>query len=563
MRFAFFAPVVVGEVAYAAVFRLMFNLDFGIINKLLGRRRPRRRSQWFANPTAAMALIIMAVTWRWVGYNAIIILSGLQSIPEDVYEAATLDRVSPVRQFFYITLPLLRPIILFCVVLSVIGTMQLFAEPFLITNRGGPGGATETLGLFLYRQGFTVLNFGYASAVAYTIAALAVVDLADQPLAREGPRMRSQSPAGSPARFALHAVLVPLALVWLFPLWMMVVFSTMPDNGIFSPAIELVPSDQLPGELRACSRPTPTSCARCSVSVVVGARLHRPLGDADLDGRLGAGALPLPRQAAVVVGIILGTLTLPYFVVVIPQFIMVARDFKLANTWFALIVPPLFNSLGVLFMRQSFSMMPADLFDAARVEGVKRVADLPPRRACRWRGRRWPRCRSSCSCTRWNNYLWPLLISSNPRMMTAPVALGTLIGAHPGLLGRHHGRRRSADRADARGLRLPAALLHRRHRRRRGEVTGGDGRRHPQIVVKRYGTFEVDPRRHPRGRGRRVRRLRRAVRLRQVDAAAHDRRARGHLAAARSASAAGSSTTSSPPIAASPWCSSPTRSIRT
>ena len=79
--------------------------------------------------------------------------------------------------------------------------------------------------------------------------------------------------------------------------------------------------------------------------------------------------------------IILGTITLPYFVVVIPQFIMVARDFKLANTWVALIVPPLFNSLGVLFMRQAFSMMPAELFDAARVEGVKRVADLPPRRA--------------------------------------------------------------------------------------------------------------------------------------------------------------------------------------
>ncbi|WP_404401155.1 carbohydrate ABC transporter permease [Pelagibacterium halotolerans] len=174
MRFAFFAPVVVGEVAYAAVFRLMFNTDFGVINKLIGALGIPPVS-WFSNPTAAMALIIMAVTWRWVGYNAIIILSGLQSIPEDVYEAATLDKVSKTKQFFFITLPLLRPIILVCVVLSVIGTMQLFAEPFLITNRGGPGGATETLGLFLYRQGFTVLNFGYASAVAYTIAALAVV----------------------------------------------------------------------------------------------------------------------------------------------------------------------------------------------------------------------------------------------------------------------------------------------------------------------------------------------------------------------------------------------------
>ncbi|MBY2944295.1 sugar ABC transporter permease [Rhizobium leguminosarum] len=172
-RFAFFAPVVVGEVAYAAVFRLMFSLDFGITNKLISAVGLSPVS-WFDNANAAMALIILAVTWRWAGYNAIIILAGLQSIPEDVYEAATLDRVSKIQQFFHITLPLLKPIILFCVVLSVIGTMQLFTEPFLITNRGGPGGGTETLGLLLYRQGFTSLNFGYASAIAYTMAALAV-----------------------------------------------------------------------------------------------------------------------------------------------------------------------------------------------------------------------------------------------------------------------------------------------------------------------------------------------------------------------------------------------------
>jgi lactose/L-arabinose transport system permease protein len=173
-RFAFFAPVVVGEVAYSAIFRLMFNLDFGVINKLItGLGLPR--VDWFSSPTAAMAVLIMAVTWRWAGYNAIIILAGLQSIPDDVYEAATLDRVSKVRQFFFITLPLLRPIIIFCVVLSIIGTMQLFTEPFLITNRGGPGQATETLGLFLYRQAFMSGNFGYASAVAYAIAALAVM----------------------------------------------------------------------------------------------------------------------------------------------------------------------------------------------------------------------------------------------------------------------------------------------------------------------------------------------------------------------------------------------------
>lgn len=184
-RFAFFAPVVVGEVAYSAIFRLMFNPEFGIINKIIAMGGlPYVR--WTTDPNAAMALIIIAVTWRWAGYNAIIILAGLQSIPEDIYEAATLDRVSKSKQFFFITLPLLRPIIVFCVVLSIIGTMQLFTEPFLITDRGGPGQATETLGLLLYRQGFVTLNFGYASAIAYTMAGLAVlISLIQLRLARE------------------------------------------------------------------------------------------------------------------------------------------------------------------------------------------------------------------------------------------------------------------------------------------------------------------------------------------------------------------------------------------
>jgi lactose/L-arabinose transport system permease protein len=173
VRFAFFAPVVVSEVAYAAVFRLMFNADFGVVNKTLDNVGLPEVA-WLSNPNAAMTVIIMAVTWRWVGYNAIIILSGLQSIPGDVYEAATLDRVSKWRQFIFITVPLLKPVLIFAAVLSIIGSLQLFVEPFLITDRGGPGGATETLGLFIYRQGFNQFNFGYASAIAYTLAAMAV-----------------------------------------------------------------------------------------------------------------------------------------------------------------------------------------------------------------------------------------------------------------------------------------------------------------------------------------------------------------------------------------------------
>jgi lactose/L-arabinose transport system permease protein len=237
--------------------------------------------------------------------------------------------------------------------------------------------------------------------------------------------MSSRSSSKLGRSIALHLVLTPLALIWLFPLWMMAVFSTMPDRGIFSPSIELLPHGHFLDNVNNLQRDTNfIGAIGISVSVAVTYTFLSVL----LTSMAG---WALARYQfvgkGVVVAIILGTITLPYAVVLIPQFIMVARDFKLANTWVALIVPPLFNSLGVLFMRQSFSMMPADLFDAARVEGVKEwriflFVALPLAR---------PMLAALAIIlflSSWNNYLWPLLINSKPGAMTAPVALGTLIG---------------------------------------------------------------------------------------------------------------------------------------
>ncbi len=172
-RFAFFAPLVLGAVPYSAVFRLIFNTQFGVLNyglHVLGLSAVN----WLSQGTPALITVMIAITWRWTGYNAIILLSGLQSIPLSLYEAARIDGASGWQQFLRITLPLLRPVLLFCFVLSTIGTLQLFTEPWLITSTG-PGGATETLITYLYKQGFRSFNFGYASAIAYTVALIAAV----------------------------------------------------------------------------------------------------------------------------------------------------------------------------------------------------------------------------------------------------------------------------------------------------------------------------------------------------------------------------------------------------
>ena len=172
-RFAFFCPVVVGEVAYSVTFRLLFNTEFGVVNAaLVGLGFGR--VDWLFSATGAFAVIVIAMTWKWAGYNALILLAGLQSIPAELYEAADIDGAGGWHRFWRITLPLVQPVLLFCLILSVIGTLQLFTEPFLIT-RGGPGNATTTLGVYLYQQGFEAFNFGYASVVGYTVAIIGLV----------------------------------------------------------------------------------------------------------------------------------------------------------------------------------------------------------------------------------------------------------------------------------------------------------------------------------------------------------------------------------------------------
>src|SRR5690625_3634021 len=104
---------------------------------------------WLTNPFWAKVLIILAITWRWTGYNMIFYLSALQNVDKSIYEAARIDGASAVQQFFYLTIPLLKPIILFTSIVSTIGTLQLFDEVMNITG-GGPGDATVTISMYIY-----------------------------------------------------------------------------------------------------------------------------------------------------------------------------------------------------------------------------------------------------------------------------------------------------------------------------------------------------------------------------------------------------------------------------
>ncbi|EXX87439.1 cytochrome C biogenesis protein [Paenibacillus darwinianus] len=168
-RISVFLPNITSVVAVAIIFGALFGQHYGLINyalSLLGMDPIDFRSSVLGTHLAISSMVM----WRWTGYNAIIYLAGLQSIPNDLYEAATIDGATKRQQFFFITIPLLRPMIIFTIILSTIGGMQIFAEPLMFS---GPGGGSQgqglTITLLLYEEAFARQAFGYASAIAWML----------------------------------------------------------------------------------------------------------------------------------------------------------------------------------------------------------------------------------------------------------------------------------------------------------------------------------------------------------------------------------------------------------
>lgn len=174
-RIAFFLPNVTSMVAMAIVFGSVFSDTFGLVNSAL-TALGLDSVPWLSSNWGIKITIAVMVIWRFTGYNAIIYLAGLQSIPTDLYDAAKVDGANMIQVFFRITVPMLRPIILFTVITSTIGGLSLFTEPqVLLGDSGGAGEAGMTIVLYQYNQAFTQFDFGYGSAIAWALFLIAAV----------------------------------------------------------------------------------------------------------------------------------------------------------------------------------------------------------------------------------------------------------------------------------------------------------------------------------------------------------------------------------------------------
>jgi multiple sugar transport system permease protein len=166
-------PYFIANVIVALVWFWMLDAQLGIVNQFLEWIGLPGQS-WFGNPTLAIPTIAGINVWRHMGYTALLIYAGLQTIPRSVYEAASIDGASEWKSFWRITMPLLRPVIVLVLIVTVVGSFQIFDTP-AVTTKGGPGNSTRVLQPYIYDQAFGQSNFGYASAISVVLFLILIV----------------------------------------------------------------------------------------------------------------------------------------------------------------------------------------------------------------------------------------------------------------------------------------------------------------------------------------------------------------------------------------------------
>ena len=172
VRALLLVPLMLPPVVVGVIWRLMLNSNFGALNGTLKRFGFNSEAlTWTASPKLAFVSVIIADVWQWTPFMFLILLAGLQAIPQEPYEAALVDGSTPWQTFRYVTLPLLRPAILIALLLRTMDLLRVFDHIFILTE-GGPGFATETLSLYIYRTAFRFSNFGYAAAMSFVLLIL-------------------------------------------------------------------------------------------------------------------------------------------------------------------------------------------------------------------------------------------------------------------------------------------------------------------------------------------------------------------------------------------------------
>ena len=174
-RTSLFMPVVMSFVVIGILWRWLFNTEFGLINSLLeGLGLDFLALDWLGDANIALRSLTLVDIWKWYGFHMVIFLAGLQSIPEELYEAARIDGASVWQQFRFVTLPMLQPVMIVNVTISLMGGFNVFDIPYVMTE-GGPANSTNVMALHIYLRGFKFYRFGYSAALSYVLLVIVTI----------------------------------------------------------------------------------------------------------------------------------------------------------------------------------------------------------------------------------------------------------------------------------------------------------------------------------------------------------------------------------------------------
>ena len=173
-RTAFFLPVLIGPVFIGIAFKRIFGLQDGLLNQILASVGVSA-VDWLRDPDMVMNTLVLTGVWMFAGFNMVYFLAALQSVPAELYDAATIDGAGPGKQFLAVTLPGIWPVAAFLVTASMIGSFGLFDLPWVLTDRGGPGDASTTVMVYLYKRGFIGQDLGYAAAMGWMVTVMLLI----------------------------------------------------------------------------------------------------------------------------------------------------------------------------------------------------------------------------------------------------------------------------------------------------------------------------------------------------------------------------------------------------
>jgi len=171
---SFLLPMTLMSVAVSLIWSYLYNPSYGVLSSLLDAIGSSWNPQWLGDPGIALLAIVFVATWQWTGFRTILWLAGLDSIDESVIEAARIDGAGPVQRFVYITLPLLKPVAIFILIYTIVGSMNSFVY-FWVMTQGGPGHATEVMVTWIYKNAFLQSNFGQAAAISVILFVVVLV----------------------------------------------------------------------------------------------------------------------------------------------------------------------------------------------------------------------------------------------------------------------------------------------------------------------------------------------------------------------------------------------------